>query len=549
MPVARFKMPDGRIARFEVPEGTTAENAQQLIEQHLSSQVQVPKQEEAQAQYEGRNISDMSAPSKFLTGVGNTVMDLGRGAKQIYGDPQANEFGGQQDIERSRKLRSELNKSGAGQAGDIFGSVAPILFTGGSSFPTLAAQGATMGALQPTSGNENRLMNMLASTGGSLAGGAIVKGLGKLAGGFTPSKDAASLMAQGIQPTLGQGIEQGVIGKGIRKMEESSTSAIPFVGGLAQSARDRATKEWTQRAIKEAEIPGLGVTAQGEVGHEAMANLKKGFEQAYTKVLENKTISIKPQLGQDIVNAIDDPALFLNPAERGTVIKGVQGLLDKISPDNSGKYLASDIFKIESKLKDQVRALPKGDPKAQVLNQVRSIISDYRESNLPAQTGKVIQELNSKYANFVRLKRAAGGVGAEHGEFTPAQLYNSAAMLGKGSKETGNALMQKLAGEGKAILGSKTGDSGTASRAMMNRLLVGSIAGGAGGAAAYTGNVGMEDIPAMAALALLAKGGSTRAAQKLLLGGYSGQKAAERGINRLLTPMLSATAAKYAREY
>ena len=36
MPVARFEMPDGRIGRFEVPEGTTPENAQSLIEQHLS---------------------------------------------------------------------------------------------------------------------------------------------------------------------------------------------------------------------------------------------------------------------------------------------------------------------------------------------------------------------------------------------------------------------------------------------------------------------------------------------------------------------------------
>jgi hypothetical protein len=37
MPIARFEMPDGRIGRFEVPEGTTPEGAQQLIEQHLAA--------------------------------------------------------------------------------------------------------------------------------------------------------------------------------------------------------------------------------------------------------------------------------------------------------------------------------------------------------------------------------------------------------------------------------------------------------------------------------------------------------------------------------
>jgi hypothetical protein len=36
MPIARFQMPDGRIGRFEVPEGTSPENAQTLIQQHLS---------------------------------------------------------------------------------------------------------------------------------------------------------------------------------------------------------------------------------------------------------------------------------------------------------------------------------------------------------------------------------------------------------------------------------------------------------------------------------------------------------------------------------
>lgn len=37
MPVARFQMPDGRIARFEVPEGTSPEQAQTMMEAHFAS--------------------------------------------------------------------------------------------------------------------------------------------------------------------------------------------------------------------------------------------------------------------------------------------------------------------------------------------------------------------------------------------------------------------------------------------------------------------------------------------------------------------------------
>jgi hypothetical protein len=40
MPIARFQMPDGQIGRFEVPEGTSPEDAQTLIQQHLSGSTQ-----------------------------------------------------------------------------------------------------------------------------------------------------------------------------------------------------------------------------------------------------------------------------------------------------------------------------------------------------------------------------------------------------------------------------------------------------------------------------------------------------------------------------
>ena len=38
MPIARFQMPDGRIARFEVPEGTSPEEAQSLVQQELQQE-------------------------------------------------------------------------------------------------------------------------------------------------------------------------------------------------------------------------------------------------------------------------------------------------------------------------------------------------------------------------------------------------------------------------------------------------------------------------------------------------------------------------------
>ena len=43
MPVARFQMPDGRVARFEVPEGTTPEQAQKMFKGKKLKQTEKPK--------------------------------------------------------------------------------------------------------------------------------------------------------------------------------------------------------------------------------------------------------------------------------------------------------------------------------------------------------------------------------------------------------------------------------------------------------------------------------------------------------------------------
>jgi len=63
MPIARFELPDGRIGRFEVPEGTTPEQAVSLISSNLSSLM--PKEESAPAP----GITALSVPDNQLVKV------------------------------------------------------------------------------------------------------------------------------------------------------------------------------------------------------------------------------------------------------------------------------------------------------------------------------------------------------------------------------------------------------------------------------------------------------------------------------------------------
>jgi len=95
MPIARFEMPDGRIARFEVAEGTTPEQAQAMIaEQVATSASPMSFGETAGGAATGRpinrgrrNIQETPRPlESFAAGVTKSAIDpLLGGAQMVTG--------------------------------------------------------------------------------------------------------------------------------------------------------------------------------------------------------------------------------------------------------------------------------------------------------------------------------------------------------------------------------------------------------------------------------------------------------------------------------
>ena len=70
MPVARFQMPDGRVARFEVPEGTSPEQAQALIQKQIGA----PQEKAAPKPGFARGVKDSAV---------NTLAGLAQGAASL----------------------------------------------------------------------------------------------------------------------------------------------------------------------------------------------------------------------------------------------------------------------------------------------------------------------------------------------------------------------------------------------------------------------------------------------------------------------------------
>jgi len=506
------QLPDG--TRLEFPDNTQDDIIDLTVKKHLSSANKV--------QYHGRNVEDLSAPSKFLIGAGNEVLNLGRGFKQAYniGDQQALN----KDIAEGRQLKQELEKSDAGFAGSILGSIAPVIATGGASLPGAVASGVVYGAMQPTLGDESRPANM--TLGGIL--GTVGPAIGTIAGGFgnrgvLKASDAAKrLMAQGIQPTIGQGVEQNMLGRALRGIEEGSSS-IPWVGSAVKGGRDRARNEFTKAVFNQvsdtAQIPK--VTEFGERGIDQLHN---SFNKAYKQQLSGYDLPVKPELISNIDGIISDNSRFLDDQKRKFLTNFVQSNFNAID-STGGKVSAEALHDVASNLKSKARGLIGSTDKMQeevgmALNDIAESLASYRNKFLPEDVKNAIKNIDSGYAKYKRLERAASGVGAVEGEFTPTQLYNSIRALEKGKDKAkfarGGSLMQGITSDAKKILSDKLGDSGTAGREL-----------NASSLAQVLGLAGI--IPAKALM--------SRGVSKYALGGYRGQRAAENVLRNILTPV------------
>lgn len=203
MPVYQITAPDGRKLRVTAPEGATQEDALAYAQQQLGQQPAESKQqkyERLRAELEARQPSDpmhpsnnpttgMSGVSKIAAGAGKSVADMWQGLQQLTG------FADEQDVAERRRLDAPLMGTGAGKSGYILGTLASIVTPGGalkvaSKVPSLAryapalnvasraflpttargavAQGAAIGALQPTVDGESRTLN--AGLGGAAGG-------------------------------------------------------------------------------------------------------------------------------------------------------------------------------------------------------------------------------------------------------------------------------------------------------------------------------------------------------------------------------------------
>jgi hypothetical protein len=376
----------------------------------------------------------------------------------------------------------------------------PVAATFGSKVATGILGGGISGALNPVIGDGNFAEEKLKQVGlGAAFGGLVPAATGAVARVISPNASISPanqlLKAEGVRPTIGQ-----TLGGWSNKAEERMQS-LPIVGDAIAAARGRATSDFERVANNRALAPiGLKLP-EGLTGRDAVAYTETALKNKYDDVLNGiGAINVDSKFNQSVSSLTSMVNRLMIPKD--DKLKFRAALNDVQSSIDSNGYITPDIYKsLESTLgRDAAKLYGSqaiNDNKiAPAIKQLQAELKDL----LQRQAGASADELkatNAGWANFKRVQRAAASVGAEDGQFTPAQFQSAVKALDKskdkGAFARGNALGQDLGDAGKSVLTNKVPDSGTAGRLMLG---VGGLASGAvnplipagllGGAAMYT---------------------------------------------------------------
>lgn len=166
MPIARFQLADGRVARFEVPEGTTPEQAQTLAQEIIQAGIAQsrdamthPMQETKPKDMYASQAGNQSFGENYLAGIGGAMYGLGKGA-----------FMSPEEAKDWKASMSGLGTTAGGTLGQITGFAVPSAIAApiiGSSVPVAAGLGLAEGLALPAETMRERGVNAITGSFGA----------------------------------------------------------------------------------------------------------------------------------------------------------------------------------------------------------------------------------------------------------------------------------------------------------------------------------------------------------------------------------------------
>lgn len=478
----RIEVPGMGIVEF--PDGMNDEQIATAIKRNMPGQPAAPQQSGA-ARFAAGLLDSVQGGAQMLE---NAVRGLAPGAVESINkiNNRLADFGivgrlppggvQQQTKEREAALQTDgidwprLAGNVLSPANFALAAKLPAAASTGARVLSGAGLGAVAGGLMPNAGDAG---DKLSQMGAGAAGGALVPamtaGVGRLISpNASTNPQLAALQSEGIRPTVGQ-----ALGGFANKAEEKAIS-LPFVGDAIAGARQRAAVD-LNRAVANRALSPIGADApQGVVGRELVSNVQSKLSDAYNALLPKLTVKADQTFAQEVQSL---RGMVANGSIDPNAAKAFQRILqnDVLGKFKGQQALTGQTMKaVESDLGQKIAQFggsTDADARlvADALREVQSSLRSLVQRNNPAYAEE-LRAINAGWANFKRLERAAGYVGAEDGVFSASQLQSAVKALDrskdKGKFARGDAMMQELSDAAKTVLGSKVPNSGTADRLM-----------------------------------------------------------------------------------
>ena len=386
----------------------------------------------------------------------------------------------QQDAQYKRDVRGGQSDFDFGRmGGNVVGTLplamaAPVGATLTGAAAIGAGTGALTGALQPVTQGDFWSEKGKQVAAGAAGGGLFGAGGKVLAGMISPTVNpqVALLRKEGIDPTIGQ-----ILGGGFKTAEEK-ISSVPIIGGAIKSGQQRAANQLNEAAFRRALDPINEKLPAGQIGSDAVQFTAQKLRDAYDNALNAVgPVRVDQQMTADLTGLYR--GLSVLPKDKADQFQRI--LQTEIGERIQNGTLTPEAMKAaESNLGN----LAKGYRNAQdfdvrqlgdAIEAAQGALRDAVARQAPSGAADLVKAANTGYANFKRVQRAAGYVGAEDNVFTPAQLQAAVRAADRSKDKArfaeGNALMQDLSSAGKSVLGTKTPNSGTADRLNVSNFL------------------------------------------------------------------------------
>jgi hypothetical protein len=438
MPIARFEMPDGRIGRFEVAEGTTPEQAQAMIAQQVSGSASPTAGQTGNSAYD-RFLENLRNPQTggrrgvvgpaMVGGIGE--LTKGAGALTQMAFPEA----GSRMVEVGEALTQ-----GAKKVNPVSATIGQI---GSYAVPFSAAQKGVnvVKSIPQVQSTIGKIPSFVAATGEQAAiGGALGYGLtpdeqnreqaalfGGAFGGATPTLGKAfdyvtdvirgRPAPQPIVEAAEKGIQQGYVIPPTQVKPSLLNRVIEGGAGKVSTAQNAsfANQQITNRLAAKS----LGLPENTTITPELISDIRKTAGQAYEDLGLSGTIKTSSKFNQ----ALDNIAADATKAQKDFPTAGKNEIIELVNSLKSPIFdVSSGVSKIRLLRADADKAYRSGDTAlgkanrdaSQVLeNTIENHLANTKQTDLLDKFREARQTIAKTYTIEKSLNQATGTIDAK----------------------------------------------------------------------------------------------------------------------------------------